>query len=201
MAASLPGKQGDRGLVGVDLGSCEDIGEQPLTDRCHQPCQLAGPASHHVAVDVHPLAAQDHGLAMPGLMIDEAADDKVRQQGATRHDLGQRQINCRSLADLLAGPAGNARTNMPQHAEAGRDVVQHLGDVLADHRLRAAAAATTRTGMMLCRLARDVRGDRRTNAGLARRLQRCRGRRVIIGRFGRVDLVEHQAQLRDVHPL
>ena len=158
-----------------------------------------GPAAHHVPVDVHALAAQDHGLAMPGLMIDEAADHEMRQQGAARHDFGQRQIDCRSLADLLAGPAGNPGANMSQHAEARRDVVQYLGDVLADHRLGAAAATATRTRVMLCRLARDVRGDRRTNAGLAHRLRLCACRHVVVGWFGSVNFVEHQAQLRDVH--
>jgi hypothetical protein len=46
------------------------------------------------------------GLAIPGLMIDEAADNQMRQQGAARHDLGQREIDGRGLADLLACPAG-----------------------------------------------------------------------------------------------
>ena len=77
--------------------------------------------------------------AMPGLMVDEPADHEMREQGAARHDLGQRQIDARSLADLLAGSAGNAGANVPQHPEAGRDVIQDLGDVLADLRLGAAA--------------------------------------------------------------
>src|SRR3546814_14017955 len=67
------------GLVAVYLWSFEDVGEQPFAERCHQPGQLTGPAAHHIAIDLHPLAAQDHRLAMPGLMIDEAADDEVRE--------------------------------------------------------------------------------------------------------------------------
>src|SRR3546814_11752804 len=96
MATVFALKQGHWGLVAVYLWSFEDVGEQPFAERCHQPGQLTGPAAHHIAIDLHPLAAQDHRLAMPGLMIDEAADDEVREECAACHPLGQRQIDGRA---------------------------------------------------------------------------------------------------------
>jgi len=100
----------------MDLGRLQDVGEQPFADWCQQPDKLAGPAAHQVPIDVHALSAKDHRLSIPGLMIDEAADNQMRQQGAARHDLGQRQIDGRSLADLLACPASDARTDMRKRA-------------------------------------------------------------------------------------
>ena len=66
---------------------------------------------------------------MPGLMIDEAADDEVRESCAACHHLGQRQIDGRRLADRFAGPTGDARANMTQDTEAGGHVIQHFTDV------------------------------------------------------------------------
>lgn len=109
---------------------------------------------------MHALVAQDHGLAVPGLMIDEAADDQLRQQRAARHDFRQRQIDRQRLADLLTGPAGNTETNMSQNSEAGPVRPR-------PRRSPSRAPATIRAGMLLCRLARDMRRDRRRNAGPA----------------------------------
>src|SRR3546814_1079754 len=79
MATVFALKQGHWGLVAVYLWSFEDVGEQPFAERCHQPGQLTGPAAHHIAIDLHPLAAQDHRLAMPGLMIDERSEEHTSE--------------------------------------------------------------------------------------------------------------------------
>src|SRR3546814_17607356 len=88
MATVFALKQGHWGLVAVYLWSFEDVGEQPFAERCHQPGQLTGPADHHIALDLHPLAAQDHRLALPGLMHDEAAEAEGRDREATERGKG-----------------------------------------------------------------------------------------------------------------
>lgn len=103
--------------------------------------------------------------------------------------------------DLLACPAGNAQANVAQHAKARRDVIQHLGDVLANFGLGPAATLGARAGLMLNGPARHVSWNRRATSRLARRFRfnRCRG--VVVGRLGHLDLVKHQPQLRDLHLL
>jgi hypothetical protein len=56
-AAVLAGQQGDRRFVTLDLGSLKDVSQQLLAQRRHQPGELAGPASHHIVIDGHALAA------------------------------------------------------------------------------------------------------------------------------------------------
>lgn len=65
-------------------------------------------------------------------MIDKAIDDKVSQQGAARHHLGQGQIDSGRLADLLAGPAHQPGPDMADDAEARRDIIENLSDGLVD---------------------------------------------------------------------
>lgn len=88
---------------------------------------------------------------------------------------------------------------MAQNAEAGRNIIQHLGDIFADDGLHPAAAARLRT--MLGRQARYMRRNWRAGAGLAHRFRGCR-RGIIIGGLGDgLDVFEHHAQLRIVHLL
>ncbi|TCM12126.1 hypothetical protein EDF56_11910 [Novosphingobium sp. PhB165] len=86
---------------------------------------------------------------------------------------------------------------MTQDPEAGGYVIQHFRDVFADDGLVPAAAAWL--GKMLGRLPRDMRGDRCSGSGFARRLRIRHCRCIIIGRLWGIDLLEHQPQLRDVH--
>src|SRR3546814_18550290 len=86
---------------------------------------------------------------------------------------------------------------MTQDTEAGGHVIQHFTDVFADDGLFATAAAWLRK--MLRRLARDMWWARRPSSGFARRFRTCRHSSVIIGRRRGIDILEHQAQLRDVH--
>ncbi len=127
-AAVAIAQQRDRRVVTMDLGGFPDIGEQPLTQWRQQPCQFPCPAAHHIPIDMQPHAAEDHRLPMPGLMIDKAADDKMGQQGAARHHLGQRQIDSGCLADLFAGSAHQPGPDMADDAEARRDIVEDLSD-------------------------------------------------------------------------
>lgn len=50
------------------------------------------------------------------------------------------QLRRRSLRDCLAGTAGELRPHVAEHAERRKDVVQHLGHVLAEQIQGAAAA-------------------------------------------------------------
>ena len=51
-------------------------------------------------------------------MIDKAIDDKVSQQGAARHHLGQGQIDSGRLADMFAGPAHQSWSHVANDPEA-----------------------------------------------------------------------------------
>ena len=72
----------------MDLGGLENMGQQALAKRGHQPGQLAGPAPHHITIDRHALPPQDHRLTVPWLMVNEAADHQMSQQCAAGHHLG-----------------------------------------------------------------------------------------------------------------
>ena len=52
---------------------------------------------------------------------------------------------------------------------------------------------------MIDRLTREVRGKRNPAAGFAGRFSDGRRRRRIVGGFRRLDLLEHQPQLGDIH--
>ena len=88
---------------------------------------------------------------------------------------------------------------MTPDTEAGGHVIQHFCDVFADDGL--VPTATAWLGKMLGRLPRDMRGDRCSGSGFARRFRIRHRRCVIIGRFWGIDLLEHQTQLSDVHLL
>jgi len=149
----------------MHLRRLEHVGEHALTERSHQPGQLAGPAPHYIAIDIHAPTPQDPGLAVPGLMINKAADDQMCEQCTARHHLGQRQIDDGRLSDRLARPASDTRTNMAQDAEPGRHVIQHFGDIFANDGSDAAAGTGLRA--MLRRQARYMRRYRRPGSRLA----------------------------------
>lgn len=90
-------------------------------------------------------------------MIHKAADDQMGEQCTARHDLGQRKIDSRCLADLFAASACNAGTHMAQHLEPGRHIIQHFRNILADDGI--GAATGTGAGTVLCRLPGDMRRD------------------------------------------
>src|SRR3546814_20489854 len=103
MATVFALKQGHWGLVAVYLWSFEDVGEQPFAERCHQPGQLTGPAAHHIAIDLHPLAAQDHRLSMPSLMIEDRKSVVQGKRVSVRVALrGRHQLNKQNYRRILA---------------------------------------------------------------------------------------------------
>ena len=165
VAAIFAHQQGDRRLVAMDLGGLENVGQQSLAKRSHQPGQLARPAAHHITINSHALPPQDHRLAVPWLMVNEAANHQMCEQRAAGHHLGQRQIDGRRLSDRLARPASDTGPNMAQDAETGRHIIQHLGDIFADDGLHPAAATWFRA--MLGREARYMRRNWRAGASLA----------------------------------
>src|SRR3546814_19977652 len=86
---------------------------------------------------------------------------------------------------------------MTQDTEAGGHVIQHFTDVFADDGLFATAAAWLRK--MLHRLARDTWWDRLPSSGFVRPFRSCRNSRGMIGPRRGIEILEHPAQLRDVH--
>ena len=86
-------------------------------------------------------------------MIAIFADQDVRQKPGTGKTTLDRQRWHRALHHGLAAPAGERRTDMPDHLEVTGDVIKNPGDVLTD---LAHLAAAGRAGA--ARLVHDVAG-------------------------------------------
>ena len=127
---------------------------------------MADPIRQRNAVDVDALTGQDHGLAIERQAVAILRDHDVGDQARTRPTLLDRQVGCRRLEDPLAAPAGVFRPDVPDHLVPGRDLLQHLGDVLAHPDQPGIGAATEDLGLVDDGLARQMRRQRFAQGGL-----------------------------------
>ena len=127
-----PGRQHvDRRVVGVQHRARHDVGADQLGQRCQPPGGMADPIGQGDAVDVDALARQDRRLAIERQAVAVLRDHDVGDQARTGPALLDRQVGCRRLEDPLAAPAGVLRPDVADDLVPGRDLLQHLGDVLA----------------------------------------------------------------------
>ena len=75
-------------------------------------------------------------------MIRVLRHQHVRQQTRSRQPARDRPARRRCLHDALARRAAQLRPHMPDHLEARRHVLQHLGNIFAQRTQRAAAIGT-----------------------------------------------------------
>jgi hypothetical protein len=87
------------------------------------------------------LPGEDLGLAVKRQVVGVLGRQHVREERLGRHPAGGRPPRGGGLHHRpLAGPAGVAGSADHLHAQLGRDEVEHLARVLADHVQRPAAA-------------------------------------------------------------
>jgi hypothetical protein len=105
--------------------------------------QLASQREH----ERHALLGVALGLAVERLMLAKLLEQDHRQETGTGPAPGNHMERRRSLADLLAVPAGKLLAHMLDHLPLARDRFQRLGDVLAKlaQPLAAAAKASRRS--------------------------------------------------------
>ena len=107
---------------------------QQAPQRLQPPAGPAHPVAERGAVELDPLAGEDLRLAVERQEIGVLGHQHVRQQRLGRHPAGDRPLRGRGLHHrLLAGPAAVARAADHLHPQLGRDDVEHLARVLADH--------------------------------------------------------------------
>ena len=120
---------------------------------------MPDPVGQRGAFDRDALERQDRRLAVERQAVEILADHYIGDQTGTRPALLDWQVGRRRLYDPLARAAAQLRPDMADHLQASRDLLQYLGDVLADlGKAGAAAAGADRTGMVHDLLARQVIG-------------------------------------------
>src|SRR4029077_6554389 len=102
---------------------------------------MADPISQRGALDLDPFAQEDRRLAVERQPVEILADHHTGDKAGTGPALLDRQLRGGRLDDPLAGPATQLRPDMADHLQAGGNLLQHLGDVLANPREASAAAA------------------------------------------------------------
>jgi len=89
-------------------------------------------------------------------MIGVFRDQHMRQQRRCRQAALNRQARHLGLRDGLAAAAGQFRPHVADDPEAGRCVVEHFGDVLAERTQRTTAVRAGTGGGVLDHFARQV---------------------------------------------
>ncbi len=151
----------DWGVIGEDRLSFQNVPADRGGQGLEQRRGLPDPVRQGRSVEVDAVAVIDLALPVEGKMIGELADEDMRQEarsGTAALDRARRQWR---LDEPLAPRARQARSHDPVHDEPSGDILQLLGDVLAEPAERAAAArAALLAGGELDLHARHVIRDR-----------------------------------------
>jgi hypothetical protein len=136
-----------RRVVGEELGRGEDALEQALVQGLQPPAGAADPVRQRRAVELDAVAGEDLRLAVQGpvvrVLVDQhLGDQRLAGHAAVDRALGGGRLDHRPLACPTA--VTGAADDLDPVLDG--DDVEHLGDVLADHVQRPAAA---RAGLVL----------------------------------------------------
>ena len=115
-----------------------------IGDRPEMKAGASRPVAHR-PIQNDALASVDFGLPVKRQMIAEFRDDDLGDERLSRQPAGHNMLGSMRLRD--SARTASARVfgaTCHQHAELGRDHVETLGDILANHRHRAATARTHR---------------------------------------------------------
>ena len=133
-----------RRLVGEHLVRRQHRAEHQLIERRQPPARTSHPGTQRRTIQRDALALEHLRLAVERQRITELADHHMRDQRFRRHAAIDRPLRRRRLHHgALAGAASIARPAHHLHAQLGRNQVELLGAVLADHMQRAATAGTS----------------------------------------------------------
>jgi hypothetical protein len=114
----------------------------PLDDRLQQPHRLADPVAQCRTVEIEPVPRINLALPMEWQMVAVLRHQQMcehRRRGSTTRC---RRRGRRGLSDRIARLAGIFWPDMPDHLEAARHIVQHLGHVLTELRHASTAVRT-----------------------------------------------------------
>ncbi len=160
-----------------------------FNQQCEQIACGADPTGERGAVEVDALSAVDLRLPVErkrvGVLGDQHVGQKTGSGKAAIDGPGRR----RSLHDPVAGIATQLRPHVPDHLEAGTDVLQHLGDIFAELAQSTAAVGASRMiGQMGVDLARKMLRQRPAE-GLRGNRSFCRcNRSLLLDGLGRAEL-------------
>ena len=130
----LAGSRGeylDRGVIGEDGPTGQHVTPHRIGQRLEQRRRLADPPGQSRALQLHPVSGEDSALAVQREVVTVFRHEHVGEEprsGPPALDRARRQ---RRLMEALAPSAGQPWANEPLDHEARRDVLQLLGDVLA----------------------------------------------------------------------
>ena len=159
--AAAGGEHGDGGVVREERPAAERVPPDGGGERLQERRRAPDPVRQRRAVEIEPVASVDLALTIQGQVVAVLGHQDVGQKpwpGPAALDRARGQGR---LHEALASPAGEARPRDAVHHEAAGDVLQLLGDVLAQaSQATAAAGAGVLAGGDLDLHARDVVRDR-----------------------------------------
>ena len=130
----------------MDLASGHHVALHRLDQGAEQGVALPDPVGQEGAFQAQPAAGEDGALPIERQVITELAHQHVGQErrpGKAPRDGAAGRLG---LGDVIAAGAGKFGAHMADHLEAGRDVLEHLRDLLTQGLEGAAAAGATGVG-------------------------------------------------------
>jgi hypothetical protein len=112
-------------------------GRHHVTTQCfHQRVQQLTAPTYPVrqsrSFQFYSLTGVDLALTVEREMVGILRNQNMRQQARTSQSARNRPARCRSLHDPFAAPTTQLGAHMADYLEAGRHVLQHLGNVFAE---------------------------------------------------------------------
>ena len=143
-----------------------------VDQRAQQPRALPDPVGQRrpLQVDTGPLV--DLALPIQRQMVGKLRDQHMGQQTGRGASAADRHLRRRRLGDALADTAREFWAHVADDPERRRDVVQHLGDVLAEPAQCTATLRAGAGGLVRDRGARQMIGKRSPRGSFARRASR-----------------------------
>jgi len=133
-------------LVDGEFGGGQEIGLEPLVQRHQLRGRIADPEGERRAIKLDALGGQHFGLAIQRQMPAVFRHQHRGDHGFGRQAGFDQMLRRRRFHDLLARPAGERGPVCNDHPILGRDHVEPLGSLFADHMHRLLATRAVRVG-------------------------------------------------------
>ena len=133
-------------IVGVDLLARSNVARQRLHQRVEQIRRAGHPVGKGGTFQPHALARVDRTLSVQRQVVAVLGGEHMGEQPGAGQAAHDRAAGGGRLHDGLAPAAGEFRAHVAHHPEAGRDVLQLFGHVLAQALQSAAALRAAAAG-------------------------------------------------------